>query len=700
MLIGPITADERLTTTHRAKLAYVYVRQSSLNQVRQHQESTELQYRLVDRAIGLGWPHERVQVIDEDLGKSGAGSVERHGFQKLIAEIGLGNAGLVVSLDASRLARNNRDWHQLLELCSVFGVLIADGERLYDPRAYHDRLLLGLSGIMSEAELHQIRMRLHQGERQKASRGELRLPLPAGLAHDRAGLIILNPDEEVQARLLLVFAKFRELQSARGVMRFLRASGLPLPVRPILGPSPHDVVWREADSARVRNILQNPAYAGAYVYGRRQKDPSRCRTGSGRGTVKVAVGDWAVCLQAAHPGYIGWEEFMANQRRLADNVSHYDAGHTGAPRRGAALLQGIAICGRCGRRMSLRYTGPNGDYPVYCCRVDRDQRASALCQEVRALPVDTLVECVLLDALAPDQIAIAIAAMGQLEEESRQLDRQWTLRRERARYEAERARRQYDTVEPENRLVARSLERAWEDKLRAVEAIEQEYARWRSEEPVVIGEEERAALQRLGENLPKIWGANTTSAAERKRILRFIVREVVLDQKRDRGQVWLKITWQTGAISEHRLQRRVHTYRDYIDVDRLRQRITQLNAACKMDKEIAATLNQEGFVAARGCKFKGENVWLLRKRWDIPTVKINGVSSNPMRWPDGSFSIQGAAAALGITTQTVFDYLARGLLAGHQLTKGQPWQIDLSKEQISRLRARVRHTKRSKKEAS
>ena len=356
MLIAPNTADERLTTTHRAKLAYVYVRQSSLNQVRQHQESTELQYRLVDRAVGLGWPHERVQVIDEDLGKSGAGSVERHGFQKLIAEIGLGNAGLVVSLDASRLARNNRDWHQLLELCSVFGVLIADGERLYDPRAYHDRLLLGLSGIMSEAELHQIRMRLHQGERQKAARGELRLPLPAGLAHDRAGTITLNPDEEVQARLLLVFAKFRELQSARGVMRFLRASGLPLPVRPILGPSPHDVVWREADSPRVRNILQNPAYAGAYVYGRRQKDPSRCRTGSGRGTVKVAVGDWAVCLQAAHPGYIGWEEFMANQRRLADNVNRYEAGHAGAPRRG---------CGAAARHRNLRPLRPPDEFALH-----------------------------------------------------------------------------------------------------------------------------------------------------------------------------------------------------------------------------------------------------------------------------------------------------------------------------------------------
>src|SRR5467141_980618 len=680
MLMVSNVADERLTTTHRAKLAYIYVRQSSVHQVRQHQESTELQYRLVDRAIGLGWPCERVQVIDEDLGKSGAGGVERQGFQKLIAEIGLGNAGLVISFDASRLARNNRDWHQLLELCSVFGVLIADGERLYDPRAYHDRLLLGLSGIMSEAELH--------------------LPLPAGLSLDRAGIIVLNPDEEVQARLEFVFTKFRELQSARSVMRFFSAAGLKLPVRPVLGPSPHEVVWREADSARVRSILQNPAYAGAYVYGRRQRDPSRCRPGSLRGTVKIPIADWAVCLQAAHTGYISWEKFMANQRRLTDNTNRYEAGHTGAPRRGAALLQGIASCGRCGRRMSLRYTGPNGDYPVYCCRVDRNQRGGALCQEVRALAVDELVEGVLLEALAPDRIAIALAAVGELEEESRQLERQWTLRRERARYEAERARRQYDAVEPENRLVARSLERAWEEKLRVVEVIDQEQARSRPGEPLAISDTDRAGLQALGENLPRIWHAHTTSAAERKRILRFIIREVVLDQKRSQGAVWLKIVWQTDATSEHRLQRRVHTYSDYIDIDRLRQRITELNAAGKMDKEIAAILNQEGFVAARGCSFRGENIWLLRSRWHVPTVKINGVDANPMCWPDGSFSVQGAAAELGITPQTVFDYLARGLLTGHQLAKGQPWQINLSDEQIKQLRARLRHTKRSRKEAS
>ncbi len=351
---------------------------------------------------------------------------------------------------------------------------------------------------------------------------------------------------------------------------------------------------------------------------------------------------------------------MANQRRMASNINRYETGHAGVPRKGSALLQGIAICGRCGRRMSLRYTGPNGDYPVYCCRSDRDQQGSALCQEVRALRVDTLIERVLLEALAPDQIAIALAAVGQLEEESRQLERQWTLRRERARYEAERARRQYDAVEPENRLVARSLERAWEEKLRAIEAVEQEHARWQSQEPLVIGVAERTTLQRLGENLPRIWYAPTTSAADRKRILRFVIREVVLDQKRAQGQVWLKIIWQTGAASEHSLQRRVHTYRDYIDVERLRQRITELNGAGKMDKEIAAILNQEGFVAARGCAFKGENVWLLRTRWGIPTVKINGVGANPMRWPDGSFSIQGVAEELGITPQTVFDYLARG----------------------------------------
>jgi DNA invertase Pin-like site-specific DNA recombinase len=687
-------AAERVSTAHRAKLAYVYVRQSTAGQVRQHQESTELQYRLVNRASSLGWPRERITVIDDDLGKSGTTSTERQGFQRLIAEIGLGKAGLVLSLDASRLARNNRDWHQLLELCSIFGVIIADGERLYDPGVYHDRLLLGLSGIMSEAELHQIRLRLHQGERQKAARGELRLPLPAGLAYGAGGKIILNPDEEVQARLRFVFSTFQVLQSAKAVMRELQRHRLALPVRPLCGPAPHAVVWMPADSSRVLQILQNPAYAGAYVYGRHRQDPLRRHADAPRcATIKVPVEQWPVCLHDAHPGYIGWEEFMANQKRLAGNVASRAVERPGAPRRGWALLQGIAVCARCGRRMTLRYSGPHGDYPLYQCNADQAQDGSPRCQEVRALPVDALVEQVLLKALAPEQIALAVAAVGQLEAETKLLEQQWALKRERARYDAERARRQYDAVEPENRLVARSLERFWEEKLRQLEGIEQAYDVWRHEQAAPVDENDCADVRALAQDLPHLW--RTAEAAERKRILRLVVRDVALDQKREQGTVWLQVTWQTGATSEHRLQRRVRSYTTCANMDLLERRIRELNQAGKMDHEIAATLNAEGIMSARGVPFLHGTIHLLRKRWGIRTVKINGDAANPLRWPDGSYSIQGTAMALGMTAQTVFKWLRKGRLQGRQLAKGQPWQITLPPDQINELNQQVRRTRRS-----
>ncbi len=701
MLNAPSISEDRVTTSHRAKLAYIYVRQSTAGQVRQHQESTELQYRLVDRAILFGWPKERVEVIDDDLGKSGASSDDRYGFQRLIAEIGLGKAGLVLSLDASRLARNNRDWHQLLELCSLFGVLIADGERLYDPCAYHDRLLLGLSGIMSEAELHQIKVRLHQGERQKAARGELRMPLPAGLCRGRDGRVVLNLDEEVQARLLLLFAKFRELRSAKAVMRYLQQAGLRLPVRPLRGPAPHEVVWRPADNARVLDVLKNPAYAGAYVYGRRRRDPIGRRPGARHGsTVAVAPQDWPVCLKDAYPGYISWEEFMANQRRLADNLNRYAANRPGVPRKGNALLQGIVVCGRCGRHMYLRYSGRHGDYPVYHCSADQQRDGGRRCQEVRALGVDGEVERLALAALAPDRIAVAVAALGELEEEARLLERQWSLKRERTRYEAERARRQYDAVEPENRLVARSLERAWEERLRQVEQIEAEYADWRRAQPLSLSDADRAQILLLGEDLPRLWKAATTTAAERKQMLRLLLKEVVLDQRRERGQVWIRIVWQTGATSEHRIQRRVHAYTEYAALERLEARVRELNAAQKMDGEIATILNAEGLVSARGRPFSGAEIHLLRKRWGIPTVKINGKEANPQRWPDGTYSVQGAAKVLTITAQTVFKWLQKGRLTGQQLAKGMPWKIILFDEQIPVLKAQVRHTTHSRKEAS
>jgi DNA invertase Pin-like site-specific DNA recombinase len=702
MLTTPLIGEDRLTTAHRAKLAYVYVRQSSVGQMRQHPESTELQYRLIDRAVLLGWPRDRVQVVDEDLGRSGVSSDGRQGFQRLIAEIGLGKAGLVLSLDASRLARNNRDWHQLLELCSLFGVLLADGERLYDPSVYHDRLLLGLSGIMSEAELHQIKVRLHQGERQKAARGELRLPLPAGLSRARGGDgTILNPDEEVRERLRLVFATFRALGSAKAVVGYLRKAGLRLPVRPLRGPAPHDVLWQAADSARVLHILKNPAYAGAYVYGRRRTDPTRRNPATGcPGTTAVPMSEWSVCLRDAHPGYITWEEFMANCKRLSDNLNRYGSGRPGLPRQGCALLQGIVVCGRCGRHMSLGYSGRHGDFPVYKCVADKRQRGGPACQEVRARPVDAEVERLMLAALEPDRVALAVAALGELEEEARLLERQWTLRRERARYEAERARRQYDAVEPENRLVARSLERAWEERLRVVERIEQDYAYWRQEQPLSLTETDRAAILALGEDLPWVWHAATTTAAERKRILRLVVQEVVLDQKRCPGQVYIRILWQTGATSEQRVRRRVRGYSDHADLDRLERRVRELNGAGKMDAEIANALNIEGFVSTRGTAFGHGLVYLLRKRWGIATVKINGTGENPACWSDGSYSVQGAAAALGATVQTIFKWLKRGRLSGHQLAKGMPWQIALAAEKIPELRSLVRRTSPSKRKAS
>ena len=701
MLTTTLSADERISTAHRAKLAFVYVRQSSPGQVRHHQESTELQYRLVERATLFGWPRERVRVIDDDLGKSGASSSDRQGFQTLIAEVGLGKAGLVMSLDASRLARNNRDWHQLLELCSLFGVLIADGERLYDPAAYHDRLLLGLSGIMSEAELHQIKIRLHQGERQKAARGELRLPLPAGLIHNRDGSVTFNPDEEVQERLRLVFAKFQELRTAKAVVRYLRHGNLLLPVRPLHGPAPHDVVWRAANSARVVQILKNPAYAGAYVYGRRRPDPLRRQPGSGRiGTVAVAPEEWPICLKDAHPAYVDWDEFMANRRQLANNVARYEAGRPGAPRKGNGLLQGIVSCGRCGRHMTLRYSGPNGNYPVYICVADQISEGLPKCQEVRALAVDAEVEGLILQALTPDRIALAVAALGEIEKETGAMERQWSLKRERARYDAERARRQYDAVEPENRLVARSLERAWEERLRRAEQIEQEYTAWRRERAVSISDCDRQEILALGEDLPRLWNATTTTSADRKQIARLVIREVTLDQKRRRGYVWIRIIWQTGSTSEHWFQRTVQGYAQHADQDQLRLRIVALNSQQKMDGAIATILNNEQFRTAHGPPFCGKMVHLLRKRWRIPTVKINGTEANPPRWPDGSYSVHGAAAILGITPQTVFKWLRKGRLTGRQLAKGMPWQISLSPEQARALRARPRGTTRFAREAS
>ncbi len=685
----------KVTAAHRAKLAYVYVRQSSPMQVIRHAESTDLQYQLVERVVSLGWPRDRIHVIDDDLGKSGASAEQRAGFQFLMSEVGLGRAGLVMSLDASRLARNNGDWYRLLDLCSLFDTLIADGERLYEPRAYHDRLVLGLSGLMSEAELHHLKMRLQAGARHKAERGQLQLPLPVGLTRLRDGSVILNPDQEVQARLRLIFEKFTELGSARAVREYLRRERLLVPARPPRGPAPQDTIWEPPRKAAILRILHNPAYAGAYVYGRRVTDPARRQPGRrNSGLVQRPREQWAVCLQDAHPGYLSWETYLANQAQLQANRNDYGQGRPGVVRQGQALLQGIALCGRCGRHMMLRYSGPQGTFPVYHCQANAQEFGGPACQEVRALGVDAEVERRLLEALQPDQLALALEALDQLSLELATRERQWQLRLERVRYEAQRARRQYDEVEPENRLVARTLEQHWEEKLRAVEQVEREYQEWRQQHRTEISAPERQEILTLGEDLPRLWRADTTTAADRKYLLRLVIKEVILDQKRERGKVWIQINWQTGASTQQLMTRTCISYGEHGDRERIEQRLRELNAQGATDQKIAEALNAEGFRTTYGQLFRYKNIHYLRQQQGIANAKEAGLTTDRLRWTDGRYTIQGVVEATGVNKGTVHGWLERGLIQGEHAGRSMLWRIVLTEEQLRSLRERARPPRR------
>jgi len=529
----------------------------------------------------------------------------------------------------------------------------------------------------------------------------LRLPLPAGLARTRDSEVILCPDEEVQSRLRLVFAKFQELHSAKGVVRYLRRAGLLLPSRPLRGPAPHDIVWQPATSSLVLGILKNPAYAGVYVYGRTTILPARRKPGRRyAGLVRLPVDKWPIVLHNRYPAFISWDKFLANQAQLEANQAHYLEGKPGVARKGQGLLQGIAVCGRCGARMRLHYSGDRGDCPVYICSHRQTEIGGPLCQAVRALGLDAEIERLVLKALAPDKIAIALATLEQLEQEEAALRKQWQLRLERATYEAERARRQYNEVEPENRLVARTLEHLWEQKLREREKIEQEYQAWLHQNRLSLTSSDRQEILALGEDLPKLWHAPTTTSADRKQFLRLVVTSVILDQSRAPGRVWFQINWQTGAVSEHWLTRRVESYDEHADLAVLGERLRELSAAQKTDDEIAAALNAEGLRTAHRGAFTSETIWLLRKKWGIPTLHLKVAKPNPARWADGSYSVDGAAEVLGVYMGTVYHWLKMGRLQGEQLAKGMPWQIPLTDDQIASLRAYVARARRSRREAS
>ena len=584
--------SEKIRSEHLDRLAIVYVRQSTHQQVLLHQESTRLQYGLRQRAIDLGWAAERVVVIDEDLGKSGASAEGRAGFQRLVSEVTLGNVGIILGVEMSRLARCCKDWHQLLEACGLFGCLIADLDGIYEPSSYNDRLLLGLKGTMSEAELHVLRQRLHQGKLTKARRGALGFSPPMGYVRRPSGEIQLDPDEQVQAVVRMVFRVFEERRTVCGTLRYLLDHRVQLGVRARTGPAKGEIQWRRPQRTTLYNMLCSPVYAGVYAYGRRRMDPRRKRAGQPWAGITTAPREeWYALIPDHHPAYITWDRYEANLAQLRSNRSV--AEQVGSPRTGAALLGGLLVCGRCGRRLSVNYKA--SDCYVYVCAAATGMYGEPLCQSLAGRDLDRFVEARCLEALAPASLDLALEAAGHVAEERERLEHLWCQRLERAQYEAERAARQYRCVEPENRLVARQIEAEWEARLSERRKLEEEHRRFQREHPCGLTDLEREAIRRLSADIPTIWNAPTTQPSERKEVLRQILARIVIDVEGASEKVRVEIHWAGGSQSTHTTTRSVASFAQLSYFGELCARVRTLHAQGLQMRVIARHLDQEGF---------------------------------------------------------------------------------------------------------
>jgi DNA invertase Pin-like site-specific DNA recombinase len=672
----------KIQTHHRDRLAVVYVRQSTPRQVRENVESTALQYQLARRAVDLGWQQDRVLVIDDDLGQSAQTATHRLGFQRLLAEVGLNHVGLVLGIEMSRLARSCKDWYQLLELCAVFRSLLADQDGVYDPADYNDRLLLGLKGTISEAELHVIRARMEQGKRHKAERGELYSQLPVGYVFLDSGEVALDPDQQAQAVLRLVFAKFGELGTGRAVVRYLLLHGMRLPLRPGNGPRRPALQWREPTPEAIYNILSHPIYAGAYAYGRRRVDAQRKQSGqSRRGQVMVPMEEWLVLRRDHLPAYITWDQYLANRERLRQNVAHWDT--QGAPRQGAALLGGLVYCDHCGFRMQISY--PEARRGLYsCCRPDRSDEPGR-CPSLSARTLDALVSRQVLRALEPAALEVSLQAHADLDGERQRLHRHWQQQLERARYQAERARRQYEAVEPENRLVARELESQWEQALGQQRQLQEEYDRFRQNLPAALSRAEHAAILALAADMPQVWDAPTTTPADRQIVIRHLIDRVRVCVQRASEVVAVTIHWKGGFESQHGLRRGVMRYRQLTDFEHLLQRVRQLREAGQKAPGIAAQLNAEGFRTPRDTPFQAGTVRTLLSRQGLSR------SRSALPFPDGrgqdEWWVSDLARELDMSPTGLHGWIQRGWVQARQLRGGaRCWIIWADAEELRRLR--------------
>ncbi|HEU5392829.1 MAG TPA: recombinase family protein [Streptosporangiaceae bacterium] len=680
----------KIRPEHLALAAIVYVRQSTRGQVLEHAESTRLQYALVERAVALGWARSQVIVIDDDLGVSAAVPDSRKGFARLVTEVTMGRAGIVLGIEMSRLARTGKDWHHLLELCSLSGTLLADPDAVYDPGYYNDRLLLGLKGTMSEAEIFLIRQRMLSAKRAKAERGELVIQLPVGYVRRPSGEAAFDPDEQAQHVVRLIFAAFSRLGTLNAVLRYLVQHEVQLPVRVRSGPAKGDLEWHRPTRETLQNMLRNPAYAGYYAFGRRQVDPRRKIPGRpDTGRVVKSSDEWLVLLPGRLPAYITEEEYQANLARL--DANRQTAESPGAPRNGEALLSGLVRCGLCGghrMRVSYRDRSARAAYGYDCAFYPVNYGTGDRCQHIAGPALDGYVARQVLDAIAPAALEVSMAAAAQAENERAALDKLWRQRVERARYAADRARRQYQLADPENRLVTRQLEAGWEAALAEAGRLENEYQRFAEQTPAVLSDAERAAIRSLAADLPQVWNAPTTTRADRKELLRILIDDVTVAVEDDSEIVNVDITWAGGHRTSGKAVRPVGRLDQLSYYPALRTRVAGLAGEGRTSAQIADTLNAEGYrPPKRTAVFTHQQVLNIINKHGI-RASAKGRPAVLTDLDPGEWSVPGLSAELGMPTASIYNWIRRGWITARRAPGGRNWIILADQQQLAELRER------------
>lgn len=594
-----MSRTNKVSAEHLRRQAYLYIRQSTIRQVYENRESTARQYDLKRRAQALGWANDQIVIIDDDLGMSGASATDRNGFQRLVAEVGLGRVGIVMGLEVSRLARSSTDWHRLLEICALTDTLILDEDGIYDPSHFNDRLLLGLKGTMSEAELHLLRARLIGGQLNKARRGELWMKPPLGYTYDNNGRLIFDPDQQVQQAVRLLFETFRRTGSAMQVVHHFSTEGILWPRRITKGARAGELIFGPLNHWRVLHILHNPRYTGAFVYGRTKQ--RKATIGGQLRYRRLKQEEWTVFLPNLYPGYISWDEFESNQATLLANANGFgDDRRKSPPREGTALLQGLVICGVCGLRMTVRYHTDYGHpIPEYVCQRRGIQTAQPICQRLPGGQIDQAIAELVLAAVNPAALDVALEVFEELQTRQKELDRLRRAQVERAREEAELAQRQYLLARPENRLVVDTLERQWNEKLLSLAQVEEEYIRMSKSQPSTLTDADRERIHTLSSDLPRVWNNPRTPARDRKRMLRLLIEDVTLIKTE---AMHIHIRWKAGATTSIErplpvsLPDQVRTPASI--VEQIRVLATE-----KTDAEIAATLNSRSLRTGRKHSF-------------------------------------------------------------------------------------------------